>query len=73
MITLHVPSQSRELTNLYTMSNKFHGEGNAESAKVHLDWQFFTSQRKEQCSRDNTWTNAAELGQEEWYKMYVRQ
>ena len=23
-------------------------------------------------SRDNRWTNAAKMGQEEWYKMYVR-
>ena len=23
-------------------------------------------------SRDNTWTNAAKMGQEEWYEMYVR-
>ena len=23
-------------------------------------------------SRDNTWTNAVKMGQEEWYKMYVR-
>ena len=62
-----------ELTDLYTMCDKFHGDGSAESAKAQLDWQCFYKAKK--CAMfliDNTWTNSAKMGQEEWYKMFVR-
>ena len=53
-------------------SGKIHGEGSAESAKVQLDWQCFYQPEAEKGTRDNKWTNAAKMGQGEWYKMYVR-
>ena len=60
------------LTGLYTMSDKIHGEGSAESAKAQRDWQFFDKAKKgAMFSRVNTWTNAAKMGREEWYEMYV--
>ena len=38
-----------------------------------MDWQYFPKAKKgTKISRDNTWTNAAKMGLEEWYKMYVR-
>ena len=43
------------------------------TAKQQLDWQYFSKAKKgAMFSRDNTWTNAAKMGQEEWYDMYVR-
>ena len=64
---------SKALTDLYTMCDKIYGEGSAESAKAQLDWQcFYTANKGAIFSRDNTWTNPAKMGQEEWYKMYAR-
>ena len=57
------------------MSDKIHGEleGSAESAREQLDWQCFYKAKKDaMISRDNTWSNAAKMGQEERYEMYVR-
>ena len=54
------------------MCDKIHGEGSAESAKAQLDWQYFYKAKKcTMFSRETTWTNAARMGPEEWYEMYV--
>ena len=54
------------------MCDKIHGEGSAESAKAQLDWQYFNKAKKgTMFSRETTWTNAARMGPEEWYEMYV--
>ena len=54
------------------MYDKIHGEGNAESAKAHFGLAIFYKAKKgAMFSRDNRWTNAAKMGQEEWYEMYV--
>ena len=61
------------LTDLYTMCDKIHGEESAESAKAQLDWQcIYKAKKGSMFLRDNTWTNSAKMGQEEWYKTYVR-
>ena len=55
------------------MCDKIHGEGSAEYAKAELHWQCFNKAKKGvMFSRDNTWTSAAKMGQEELYEMYVR-
>ena len=33
---------------------------------------YYKAKKGAMFSRDNTWTNAVKMGQEEWYKMYVR-
>ena len=49
------------------MYDKIHGEGNAESAKAHFGLAIFYKAKKgAMFSRDNRWTNAAKMGQEEW-------
>ena len=54
------------------MCDKIHGEGSAESAKVQWHWQWFYKAKKgAMFSRENTWTYAAKMGQEEWNEMYV--
>ena len=51
---------------------KIYGEGIA-NLKAQLDWQcFYNAKKGAMFSRDNIWTNVAKMGQEEWYKMYVR-
>ena len=61
------------LSDLYTICDRIFGEGSAESAKVQLDWKcFFKAKKGTMFSRDNRWTNAANMGQGEWYKIYVR-
>ena len=41
--------------------------------KAQLHWQYLYKAKKgAMFSRDNTWTNAAKMGQEEWCEMYVR-
>ena len=68
IITLHEPRR----TDLYS-SDKIHGEGSAKSTKVQLNWQFFYKAKKgTMFSKDSTWSNAAKMGQEEWYKMHGR-
>ena len=38
-----------------------------------MDWQcFYNAKKGAMFSRDNRWTNAAKMGQEEWYKLNVR-
>ena len=55
------------------MCDKIHGEGSAESKKAELHWQcFYKAKKGAMFSRDNTWTSAAKMGQEELYEMYVR-
>ena len=49
-----------------------HGAGSAESAKAQLDWQcFYKAKKGPMFSRETVWTNAAKMGPEEWYEMYV--
>ena len=49
---------------------QIHVEGSAESAKEQLDWQCsYKAKKGAMFSRDNIWTNAAKMGQEEWYEM----
>ena len=61
------------LADLFTMCDKIHGAGSAESAKAQLDWQCYYKAKKGSIfSRDTTWTNATKMGPEEWYEMYVR-
>ena len=44
-----------------------------KEVKVQLKWQcFYKAKKGTMFSRDNTWTNAAKMGQEEWYERYVR-
>ena len=44
-----------------------------KEVKAQLKWQcFYKAKKGTMFSRDNTWTNAARMGQEEWYRMYVR-
>ncbi len=58
---------------LFTMWDKIHGVGSAESAKAQLDWQCYYNVKKGSIfSRDKTWTNATKMGPQEWYEMYVR-
>ena len=33
---------------------------------------FYKAKKGTMCSRDTTWTNAAKMGTEEWYKTYFR-
>ena len=48
-------------------------QGSAESTKAELHWQLLYKAKKGvMFSRDNTWTSAAKMGQEELYEMYVR-
>ena len=55
------------------MCDKIHGEVSAESTKAELHWQcFYKAKKGAMFSRDNTWTSAAKMGQEELYEMYVR-
>jgi hypothetical protein len=55
------------------MCDKIHGEGSPGSAKAQLNWQcFYKAKKCPMFSRDTTWTNAAKMGPEEWYEMYVR-
>ena len=42
--------------------------------KVQLDWQcFYRAKKGAMLSRDSTNTNAAKMGQEEWYKILFPQ
>ncbi len=62
------------LTDFFTMCDKIHGEGSAESAnlKAQLDWKCFYKAKKGTIfSRETIWKNAARMGPEEWYDMYV--
>ena len=55
------------------MCDKIHGAGSAESAKAQLDWQcFYKAKKGTMFSRETTWKNAANMGPEEWYDLYVR-
>jgi hypothetical protein len=59
-------------TDFFTMCDKIHGEGSAESAKAQLDWKcFYKAKKGTMFSRETTWTNAARMGPEEWYEMCV--
>ena len=61
------------LTDFYTISDNFHRERSAESARAQLDWQcFYRAKKGAMFSRETIWTNAAKMGLEEWYEMYVR-
>ena len=61
------------LTDFFTMCDKIHGEGSEESAKAQLDWQcFYKAKKGPMFSRETTWANAAKMGPEEWYEMYVK-
>jgi hypothetical protein len=60
------------LTDFFTMCDKIHGEGSAESSKAQLDWKcFYKAKKGTMFSRETTWTNATRMGPEEWYEMYV--
>ena len=60
------------LTDFFIMCDKIHGAGSAESAKAQLDWQcFYKAKKGPMFSRETVWTNAAKMGPEEWYEMYV--
>ena len=64
--------KEREMS-YYTMCDKIHGEGSEASAKAQLDWQcFYKAKKGPMFSRETTWANAAKMGPEEWYEMYVK-
>jgi hypothetical protein len=58
------------LTDFFTMCDKIHREGSAESsAKAQLDWKCFYKAKKGTIF--SNWTNTAMMRPEEWYDMYV--
>ena len=58
------------LADLFTMCDKIHGAGSAGSAKAQLDWQcYYKAKKGAMFARDTTWTNASQMGPEEWYEM----
>ncbi len=69
MATVHVP---RLWQTFFTMRNKIHSEGSAESAKAQLDWKRFYKAKKGPHLTRHHLENAAKMGPEEWYEMYVR-
>ena len=64
---------SRRFGRLFYYVLQIHGAGSAELAKKQLDWQCYYQVKKGAIfTRDTTWTNASQMGPEEWYEMYVR-
>jgi hypothetical protein len=60
------------LSDLFFMRDNVHGAGSAASAKAQLDWSCAYKAKAGILQNETVWANAAKMGPEAWYEMYVK-